>query len=221
MPLVSLIAAQKAAIQVIGKGEALPDFDIHVPLLSLPLAFKTTLPTIPAPIPYLSPPAEKLEIWRARLGGKSKPRIGLAWSGRPLPDFRRSIPLTSLLPIITAGAEWHSLQKDVRETDHSILQSNMAIVDHAALLHDFSDTAALIAGMDLVITIDTAVAHLAGALGKPVWILLPFHPDFRWLRDREDCPWYPTARLFRQPQENDWVGAIDRLPREIQNFLGA
>jgi tetratricopeptide (TPR) repeat protein len=219
-PLVSLIKAQKNSCQIISQGKALPNFDVHCPLLSLPFAFKTTLATIPASIPYLAPAHEKIELWRTKLGNKSKPRIGLAWSGRLLPDFRRSMPLKLLIPIIGAAAEWHSLQKDVRESDHGSLNSSLAIIDHAASLNDFSDTAALIAELDLVISIDTAVAHLAGALGKPVLILLPFHPDFRWLRDREDSPWYPTAKLFRQTRDGDWGGVIDRILQEIKILLG-
>jgi ADP-heptose:LPS heptosyltransferase len=129
--------------------------------------------------------------------------------------------LELLLPIISEEAEWHSLQKDVRERDRGSLDSSLAVTDHAPSLNDFSDTAALIGEMDLVISADTAVAHLAGALGKPVWILLPFHPDFRWLRDREDNPWYPTARLFRQTKDGEWGNVIDRLLQELQILLEA
>jgi tetratricopeptide (TPR) repeat protein len=216
--LVPLIKAQSDNVKIISQGEALPRFDVHCPLLSLPLAFKTTLETIPAKVPYLFPPSEKLELWRTKLGTKSKFRIGLAWSGRLLPDFRRSVPLELLLPIMSEKAEWHSLQKEVREDDRGSLESNLSIIDHSRSLNDFSDTAALIAQLDLVISIDTAVAHLAGALGKPVWILLPFHPDFRWLRDREDSPWYPTARLFRQTRDGEWGDVIDRLLPELKKI---
>jgi hypothetical protein len=217
--LVPLMKAQRNNCQIIGQGETLPSFDVHCPLLSLPLAFKTTLETIPAQVPYLFPPLEKLELWRAKLGTKRKPRIGLVWSGRLSPDFRRSIPLELFLQIINTGAEWHSLQKDYRESDRNSLNSNLTIIDHAPSLNDFSDTAALITEMDLVISIDTAVAHLAGALGKPVWILLPFHPDFRWLRAREDSPWYPTARLFRQTRDGEWDNVLKRLVLELKSNL--
>jgi hypothetical protein len=221
VPLAPLIKAQRDNCQIIGQGETLPSFDVHCPLLSLPLAFKTTLETIPAQVPYLFPPPEKLELWRTKLGTKSKPRIGLVWSGKMLPDFRRSIPLDSLLLIIDEKAEWHSIQKDVRENDYGSLNSSLTIIDHAPSLNDFSDTAALIVEMDIVISVDTAVAHLAGALGKRVWILLPFHPDFRWLRDREDSPWYPTARLFRQTKDGEWESVIDRVSQELKIFLAA
>jgi hypothetical protein len=215
-PLISLIKAQNDNFHIIGRGETLPSFDVHCPLLSLPLVFKTTLRTIPAAIQYLEPPSDKLKLWQTKLGKKGKIRIGLAWFGRPFPDSRRSISLDLLVPILAKNAEWHSLQKDVRENDRGSLKSNLAIIDHEQSLNDFSDTAALIAGLDLVISIDTAVAHLAGALGKPVWILLPFHPDFRWLRDREDSPWYPTAKLFRQTKSGEWKNVIDLVSQELQ-----
>ncbi len=223
VPLAPLIKAQRDNCQIIGQGETLPSFDVHCPLLSLPLAFKTTLETIPAQVPYLFPPHEKLELWRTKLGTKSKPRIGLVWSGslKFANDIRRSIPLELLLPIMSREAEWHSIQKDVRANDYGSLNSNLTFIDHAPSLNDFSDTAALIVEMDIVISVDTAVAHLAGALGKRVWILLPFHPDFRWLRDREDSPWYPTARLFRQTKDGEWESVIDRVSQELKIFLAA
>jgi tetratricopeptide (TPR) repeat protein len=216
-PLVPLFSAQETDFQIITWGAIQPRFDAHCPLLSLPHAFKTKLQTIPASIPYLFPSPEKLDLWRTKLGKKGRPRVGLVWWGNPRnKDKRRNIPLDLLLPILSAGMEWHSLQKDMRDDDRSRLKSNPAIVDHSASLNDFSDTAALIAELDLVISVDTVTAHLAGALGKPVWILLPFHPDFRWLRDRTDSPWYPTARLFRQTHIGDWGGVIDQVSRELQ-----
>jgi tetratricopeptide (TPR) repeat protein len=216
-PLIPLFAAQKNDVQIIPWGATHPPFDVHCPLLSLPHAFKTTLQTIPASIPYLFSSPEKLDHWRTKLGKKAKPRVGLAWSGNPRnPDTRRNIPLELLLPKMSTGIEWHSLQKDIREDDRSSLKSNPAIIDYTASLNDFSDTAALIAELDLVISVDTVVAHLAGALGKPVWILLPFHPDFRWLRGRTDSPWYPTAHLFRQTYNGDWGDVIDQVSRELQ-----
>ena len=219
--LVPLIKAQRYNCQIIGQGETLPSFDVHCPLLSLPLAFKTTLETIPASIPYLFSSAEKLELWRTKLGRKNKFRIGLAWSGNQnfWNDIRRSIAFELLRPIMSVNGEWYSLQKDVRGSDNNSLKSTPNIIDHTQCLNDFSDTAALISELDLVISVDTAVAHLTGALGKPVWILLPFHPDFRWLRDREDSPWYPTARLFRQTQDGEWRSVIDRVFQELKIFL--
>jgi hypothetical protein len=221
-PLVPLFTAQKSNFEIITWGATHPQFDLHCPLMSLPHAFKTTLQTIPASIPYLFSSSDKLDHWRTKLDKKGKPRVGLAWSANSRnTDTRRNIPLELLLPKMSTGIEWHSLQKDVPEDDRSGLKSIPAIVDYTASLNDFSDTAALIAELDLVISVDTVVAHLAGALGKSVWILLPFHPDFRWLRGRTDSPWYPTARLFRQTHNGDWGGVIDQVSRELQMHFRA
>lgn len=221
-PLIPLFAAQKGKFEIVAWGAAPPNFDVHCPLLSLPYALKTTLRTIPASIPYLFSPPGKLDHWRAKLGKKGKPRVGLAWSGNPRKkDRSRNIPLELFLPSMSTAMEWHILQKDIPEDDRSSLKSNPAIIDHTASLNDFSDTAALVAELDLVISVDTVAAHLAGAMGKPAWILLPFHPDFRWLRDRTDSPWYPTARLFRQTHDGDWGGVIDQVSRELQMLFRA
>ena len=210
--LIGLLKDQADGIEIIAEGDPLPHFDLHCPLMSLPLAFGTTLETIPAAIPYLRADEAKIAAWRARLGAETKqtktkqtkPTIGLVWSGKL--HWRRdsSIPLASLAPIISDAAEWHVLQKDIRDRDQTILRQLALLQNHAPRLDDFTDTAALITHMDLVISIDTSVAHLTGALGKPLWLLLPFHPDFRWLRDRHDSPWYPTAKLFRQTVDRDW-----------------
>ena len=201
-PLLSLMAGLAGADHVIAEGDALPEFDYHCPLLSLPLAFGTHLQNIPAGIPYLHPAADRLAKWQSILGERTAPRIGLAWSGNPAHknDRNRSIALKQLLPLLSVpGVRFVSLQRDLREDDAAVLGNLPALVSIGAQLDDFADTAAAISLLDLVITVDTAVAHLAGALGKPVWVLLPFAPDWRWLLKREDSPWYPTARLFRQP----------------------
>ena len=188
--------------------------------MSAPLAFKTTLETIPASVPYLAAPSDRTTLWRRRLGTKRKTRIGLAWSGSPgtVNDVQRSVPLKLLLPIIGENAEWYSLQKHVRERDRDALSATLAIINHAETFTDFSDTAAIIAELDLVISVDCVISHLAGAMGKPVWILLAYHADFRYLRDRENNPWYPTARLFRQRTEGDWASVFDRLQPELNEF---
>jgi tetratricopeptide (TPR) repeat protein len=215
--LISLFNRQSDNIHLIAKGGVLPHFDVHCPLMSLPLAFKTSLNTIPAHIPYLRPDEKKVTEWRGRVGDKAKPRIGLAWAGNQnlRNDAARSIRLEKLAPIITEVAEWYSLQKDVRDYDREHLAALHSLNDFTNLLDDFSDTAAMIAALDLVITVDTAVAHLAGALGKTVWILLPFHPDFRWLRNREDTPWYPTARLFRQIKDGEWDDVVEKISQDL------
>jgi hypothetical protein len=179
--------------------------------------FKTTLDTIPSSVPYLTAHPDKVAAWGALLGEKARPRIGLTWSGNPNlgHDFRRTISLETLTPVLTDAVEWFSLQKDVRDHDRETLASTPALRDLTDRLTDFSDTAALISYMDVVISVDTSVAHLAGALGKPLWLLLPFHPDFRWLRERSDSPWYPTATLFRQTRDGDWSDVLARVVRRL------
>lgn len=220
--LYALFAAQKHNFLIVTAGERIPDFDVHCPLMSLPLAFGTTLETVPAAISYLTAPHEKIEFWRSKLGKRNKPRIGLCWSGSPhsIGDPWRNIPLELLLPLLKEKAEWHSIQKDVRVRDRAALDSSPHIIDHAQALSDFTDTAALICELDLVISVDAVAANLSGAMGKPVWTLLSFHPDFRWLRDREDSPWYPTVKVFRQRLNRDWGNVIDRLRTELDAFLG-
>ena len=221
-PLLSLMAGLAGVDLVIAEGDALPEFDFHCPLLSLPLAFGTHLQNIPAGIPYLHPAADRLAKWQSILGERTAPRIGLAWSGNPAHknDRNRSIALKQLLPLLSVpGVRFVSLQRDLREDDAAVLGNLPALVSIGAQLDDFADTAAAISLLDLVITVDTAVAHLAGALGKPVWVLLPFAPDWRWLLKREDSPWYPTARLFRQQQINDWDEAVSAVAIAMQMLI--
>jgi ADP-heptose:LPS heptosyltransferase len=220
-PLVSLLAALEGASQWVATGDALPAFDHQCPLLSLPLAFKTTLDSIPSSTRYLSSDATKVAQWRARLGEQSKPRVGLVWSGRATHkgDRDRSIALADLIRHLPADFHYVSLQKDVRELDQQALRSNPAILTFQEDLNDFSDTAALCECMDVVISVDTSVAHLSGALGKRTWILLPFTPDWRWLMDRVDSPWYPTAKLYRQHRRGDWNGVLEQLKADlVQTF---
>jgi hypothetical protein len=195
---------------------------LHCPLLSLPLAFKTTLATIPAAVPYLKAPPDLVAMWQARLGEKTAPRIGLMWSGNPehKNDHNRSIALSRLAPLMDLDATLVSLQQDVRAQDRQWLADHPTIRHFGSDLRDFADTAALAHLMDLVISVDTSVAHLAGALGRQVWILLPFiGDDWRWLLHRDDSPWYPTARLFRQPAIDDWHSVIEHLANELQKRL--
>jgi hypothetical protein len=216
--LVPLFRSMNWQCEVLGQGETLPSFDVHCPLMSLPLAFGTTVNTIPANVPYINSSKQKKIEWTERLGAKSKPRIGLAWSGNPLfaggNDTRR-ISLASFVPILSDKFEWYRLQKDLYESDRQALHTLAAIKDLSHLFNDFSDTAALVEELDLVISIDTSVAHLAGAMAKPVWVLLPFHPDFRWLRENTDSPWYPTARLYRQTKDGNWTDVIERVSEAL------
>ncbi len=220
-PLVGLASEIPGVSSVLAKGDPLPDFDCHCPFMSLPLAFGTKIDTIPADVPYLRTPAASLKKWGNRLGAKAGPRIGLMGSGSTWHrnDRSRSIPLDRFQPLLDRDAEFYSLQKEYRDPDREWLAAEPRIRDFSGELLDFSDTAGLVEQLDWVITVDTSVAHLAGALGKEVWILLPYSPDYRWLLDREDSPWYPTARLFRQAAPDDWDSVLDRLAFEIESRL--
>jgi hypothetical protein len=183
----------------------LPAFDMHCPTMSLPLAFGTRLDSIPAPISYLRPAEARVCAWENRIGPHDKLRVGLVWSGNPRHrnDHNRSLSLGALTRILDVDATFFSLQKEPRPADKAILAERNDILDFTVDLADFSETAALISCLDLVVTVDTSVAHLSAALGRPTWILLPYTPDYRWLLDRDDSPWYPTARLFRQTATRD------------------
>jgi TPR repeat/Tetratricopeptide repeat len=218
-PLHEIMTNLAGATQVISKGDTLPDFDFQCPLPSLPLAFGTRLETIPSATSYLRASDQTLKNWQARLGPKARPRIGLAWSGSPANknDQNRSISLRSLLPLLDIDATFVSLQKDVRSGDAAVLKERNDVLHFEDAVKDFSNTAALILQLDLVISVDTSIAHLAGALGEPVWILLSYNPDWRWLLDRDDSPWYPSARLFRQQQIGNWAGVIDQVKNELRS----
>jgi tetratricopeptide (TPR) repeat protein len=215
--LKDLMASLAGVAEIFAGQDKLPDFDLHCPLLSLPLALRTRVESIPAQVPYFAVPQESLRRWTRAVGPKRNPRIGLVWSGSSghKGDAIRSISLRSLLPLAGPDAEFVSLQKDVHGDDATALKERSDIVHFGDELNTFADTAAVIANLDLVISVDTGIAHLAGALAKPVWVLLPFLPDFRWLLDREDSPWYPTARLFRQQVPGDWSGVISRVAIEL------
>jgi tetratricopeptide (TPR) repeat protein len=221
-PLRALMDTLPGAAQIVTRGEPLPDFDLHCPLLSLPLALGTRLATIPAQTPYLRASPQTVTDWDARLGPRHRPRIGLAWSGRPEHDNdrNRSMRLGTLLsPLAGFDATYVSLQREVRADDAPVLEGRGDILHFGEDLKTYADTAALIANLDLVISVDTSVAHLAGALAKPVWILLPFIPDWRWLLDREDSPWYPTARLFRQDETRKWDSVMARVHAALDTCL--
>jgi hypothetical protein len=188
-------------------ASTLPAFDLHCPVSSLPLAFGTRLDTIPSAISYLpSPASSRVQAWEDRLGPRTKLRVGLVWSGSPTHanDHNRSISLRTLSRILDVDATFVSLRKDPRPNDAAVLLERSDIIDLTVDLTDFAETAALVSCLDLVITVDTSVAHLAGALGRPTWILLPYTP-------RDDSPWYPTVRLFRQDATRDYASVIDRV----------
>lgn len=219
--LKSLLSSLKGNFTLIDQGEILPGFDLHCPLLSLPLAFKTTVETIPVSIPYLFADRDKQNYWREHLGPKNfQLRVGLVFSGSKehKNDHKRSIPIELLEPLLAMPLDFHSLQKEFRLDDRQKLTDFSQLRIHE--LDDFTDTAALIAEMDLVISVDTSVAHLAGAMGKPVWILLPYSPDFRWMLERTDSPWYPAATLFRQTIAGDWSVVISELVAKLSKDYG-
>jgi hypothetical protein len=200
-------------------GDPLPDFDCHASLISLPRLMKTTVERIPANVPYLRADRALAEVWRERVETTSagKLKVGFAWAGRRehWNDRNRSLPDDALKQLLAQDlpVAFFSVQKQ----PHLPLPVNM--IDWTAELNDFADTAALIENLDLIISVDTSVAHLAGAMGKRVWLLLPFAPDWRWLRNRDDSPWYPTMRLFRQARSGDWRGCIETIARELRDFV--
>ena len=208
-----LLSGLSGATQVLATGQDLPPFDYHCPLMSLPLALGTRLETIPADFPYIQSDRVKVAYWARKLGSKTKPRVGLVWRGNPKHrnDHNRSLALADLVPALDDDTEWISLQKDVPASDRDTLDANPRIRHLGDCISDFADTAALIELMDLVISVDTSVAHLAGGMGKRLWLLLPFSAEWRWLMNRDDSPWYPTAQLFRQTAIGDWAGAIAKL----------
>ncbi len=221
-PLHELMSTLCGATQILSRGDPLPDFDMHCPLLSLPLAFGTRFESIPSTTPYLHTPTRTLRHWTTRLGSPDRPRVGICWAGRPnfKGDLSRSIGLSPMLPLVeSTDVQFFGLQKDLRAGDTEILRCNPQITHLGDEIETFSDTAAVISSMDLVISSDTSVAHLAGALGKPIWILLQCVPDWRWLLDREDSPWYPTARLFRQDETRDWDSVIARVRAALHDFV--
>lgn len=219
--LLRLFAGFPGVDHLIPRGEPLPAFDYHCPLLTLPLAFQTRLDTIPASQAYVRADPILASKWASRLGSKNQRRVGLVWSGRLTPDPGRSIPLTEFAPLLSAPCQFMGLQREVRGPDQLVLDQRKDIVNLGPELGDFAETAALIEALDLVITIDTSVAHLAGAMGKPVWILLLYNSDWRWLLDRDDSPWYPSARLFRQTASGDWRDVIARVADELEKWAAS
>jgi tetratricopeptide (TPR) repeat protein len=219
-----LLSRLQGVAAVLARQEPLPRYDFHTPLMSLPLACGTVLETIPAQIPYIAPSEADIasfsKAWRDR-PPQRRPLVGLVWSGERSHDndLNRSMRLETLEPLLDLpGVYFVSLQHEVREEDVALLRSRREVLPLGESFTDFADTAAAIASLDAVVAVDTAVAHLAGAMGKPLFLLLPFAADFRWLRERADSPWYPSARLFRQLRFGDWDGAVSILLPELMQF---
>jgi Flp pilus assembly protein TadD len=219
-PLVRIVGTVHGVADVVAAGRTPPPFDWHLPLMSVPRAVGTTLETIPAAVPYVRPEREAAAVWGRRLAGMAGLKVGLVWSGDPRPhdpaanaiDRRRSVALSRLVPLLTVpGVTFFSLQKGMPRRQIADLPADLRLLDFTDEIDDFADTAALLANLDLLITVDTAAAHLAGAMAKPVWILSRFDGCWRWLQNRDDSPWYPTARLFRQKAPADWDGVISEV----------
>ena len=219
-PLVPLVTSCACLDRVVSAGEDLPPFDVHASLLSLPRIFHTTLRDIPATIPYLFADPALMRRWRQELQGLAGFKIGIAWQGNPKHqnDRNRSIPLSCFEPLARrSGVRLLSLQKGAGVEQLQDVAERFAITELGSRLEDFRDTAAVLKNLDLVITCDSALAHLAGALGVPVWVALPVVSDWRWLLDRNDSPWYPTMRLFRQDKRGDWQGVFQRMTVALGN----
>jgi tetratricopeptide (TPR) repeat protein len=219
--LLSLLARVEGVTAAIARsdarGDALPAFDVYCPLGSLPRALRTEVASIPAQVPYLKPSEERIAKWRERIARLPSPRVAIAWSGSAghANDRNRSIALRQLAPLLASAAGFVSIQRELRPADAEELARWPQLMQVGDELADFDDTAAVVALADLVIAVDTSVAHLAGALGRPTWVLLPFCPDWRWMLERGDSPWYPTVRLFRQPAAGDWESVIAMVNAEL------
>jgi tetratricopeptide (TPR) repeat protein len=214
-----LLAGLEGAALVVARGEPLPALDCHCPVMSLPYAMKTELATIPVEVPYVHAPADRVSHWRERLPQRGGLRVGIVWCGNPAfkEDRRRSLKLAQIEPILaTADVFFVSLNPGIGEHERAEIARRPNVLHLGSELRDFADTAAVVAQLDLVITSDTSVAHLAGAMGRPVWIMLGFAPDWRFSHDREQSSWYPSARLFRQNAPGDWAGVIDRVRLDLK-----
>jgi len=218
--LVTLLNNLEGVHQIIARDSKAPEFDYQCPLLSLPLAFKTTLQNIPS-LPRITTRQDQLARWQAHLGAKVKARIGIVWSGSVSHknDHNRSFTLSTLLPYLPSDYEYISLQKEVRDVDKEALSEHGNIKHFGNLLQDFTDTAALCSLMDIIICVDTSTAHLAAALGMPTWLLLPYQPDWRWLLDRDDSPWYPSMKIYRQVKIGDWSSVFENVKSNLLNTL--
>ena len=222
VPLERLFQSLAGAAALVPVGAPTPKADVYAPLFSMPHIFGTRLGTIPAAIPYLSVPEALRRQWRSAIADGEEFRVGIAWAGNPVHanDRNRSMALNALAPLFSVpNVRFFSLQVGQRSDEAAAF--GQRLVDLSGRLSDFADTAALIEALDLVIAVDTAVVHLAGALGRPAWVLLPFAPDWRWLLDREDTPWYPTLRLFRQPRRGDWTPVVERVRAELAELAAA
>jgi Tfp pilus assembly protein PilF len=222
-PLLELLDGLQGVAGLIPKGERLPAFDYHCPITSLPLAFGTTLDTIPAPTRYLRSDPQRVAQWQTMLGERRGPRIGLVWSGNPRNyiDQKRSIRLADWVPHLPVEFQYFQLQTQVRAEDAAALDGSESIFSFDDDLLDFANTAALCDCMDLVISVDTSLAHLSAALARPTWVALALTPDWRWMRARTDTPWYPSMTLYRQTLAGDWLAVFSRIANDLRRDFPA
>ena len=220
--VVPLLTQLPGVAAIIDTDSALPPFDVHCSLLSLPRVFGTDLDSIPAAVPYLTVPADRLAQWRRKLGPRKGLRVGVAWSGNTnhRDDARRSIPFDVFRTVLTdrPDMEFHVLQNELRAPDRAALREMPHVRNHADVPQDFGDAGALVSLMDVVISVDTSIAHLAGALDRPVWLLLAHLADWRWLLERDDSPWYPSMWLLRQQKRGDWFGVLSVVASRLEEM---
>jgi tetratricopeptide (TPR) repeat protein len=221
--LIPLLKDLPANCRWVSESDPAPPTDFQCPLMSLPNAFVTTLETLPADVPYITADPVRVKAWRERLEALGEAlRVGIVWSGNASHpnDRNRSIPLAMFKRIAVPGVQYVSLQPEVRASDRAAYDGWAGLARFGEELKDFADTAALVCALDLVVTVDTSVAHVTGALGQPVWVLLPHYPDWRWLLGRDDSPWYPSMRLWRQPVPRDWPAVLDGVRGELERVKG-
>jgi hypothetical protein len=221
--IIPLLTKLPGIAAIIDTSAVLPPFDVHCSLLSLPRVFGTDLDSIPAAVPYLTVPQDRLARWRGKLGPRGGLRVGVAWSGNPnhRDDARRSIPFDTFSTLLTdrPDIEFHIMQNELRPADRAALRDMPHVRNHADDLRDFGDTGALVSLLDMVISVDTSVIHLAGALDRPVWLLLAHLADWRWLLERDDSPWYPSMWLLRQPERGDWASVLSAVSSRLREML--
>jgi hypothetical protein len=222
--LIDLLGRVERVAGAVACGTTLPAFDLHCPMGSLPLALGTQVASIPAEIPYLAASEERIAQWRPRLAALTQPRVAFAWAGHAAHpnDRNRSLALAQLRPLLVLEqVSFISLQRELSAQDAAMLAGLTQVTALGGELRDFDDTAAVLSLCDLVVSVDTSLAHLAGAMGRPTWILLPFWPDWRWMLERSDSPWYPTARLYRQPAPGDWASVLTRVREDLVGMAEA
>ncbi len=208
---------------IVVRGTLPPAFDVHCEMMSLPMVMGLKLADLPGKMPYLSADPQRVEKWRQRLADLPRPLVALVWAGRPthFNDANRSMSLAQLAPLAQSGATFVAIQKGPSETQAAEPPEGMSLVSLSSEIADFEDTAAILSVADLLISVDSSPIHLAGAMGRPVWVMLPFVPDWRWLMGRNDTPWYPSMRLYRQPARGDWASVTAAMARDLRELAAA